>query len=132
MQILTTSFVIIDFHDQHLVHDLGFVCERKYNILCSTAVAVSTMNLQQGIRNGKAIPVSGHEGPQGCEMPRLPRFLENQLTVGSEVLISVFGCINPRVIMWLAEYLILILYYNRINFSSKTIVGCRMFATLVH
>jgi hypothetical protein len=33
----------------------------------------------------KAIPVTGHEGPQGCEMSRLPHFLDSQLTDGGEV-----------------------------------------------
>jgi hypothetical protein len=35
---------------------------------------------------GKAIPVTGHEGPQGCETSRLPYFLDNWLTDGSKVL----------------------------------------------
>jgi hypothetical protein len=34
---------------------------------------------------GKAIPVTGHEGPQGCETLRLPHFLYNRLTDGGEV-----------------------------------------------
>jgi hypothetical protein len=34
---------------------------------------------------GKAIPVTGREGPQGCETWRLPHFLNNLLTDGSEV-----------------------------------------------
>jgi hypothetical protein len=33
----------------------------------------------------KAILVAGHGGPQGCEMSRLPHFLDSQLTDGSEV-----------------------------------------------
>jgi hypothetical protein len=33
---------------------------------------------------GKAIPVTGHEGPLGCETSRLPHFLDNRLTDGSE------------------------------------------------
>jgi hypothetical protein len=36
-------------------------------------------------KKGKVIPVRDHEGPQGCEMSRLPHFLDNWLTVGSEV-----------------------------------------------
>jgi hypothetical protein len=32
----------------------------------------------------KAIPVTGHEGPLGCERSRLPHFLDNWLTDGSE------------------------------------------------
>jgi hypothetical protein len=34
---------------------------------------------------GKAIPVTGHEGPEACEMSRLPHFLDNQLTDGGKV-----------------------------------------------
>jgi hypothetical protein len=34
---------------------------------------------------GKAIPVTGHEGPEGCETSRLPHFLDNPLTDGGEV-----------------------------------------------
>jgi hypothetical protein len=33
---------------------------------------------------GKAIPVTGHEGPYGCETSRIPHFLDNQLTDGGE------------------------------------------------
>jgi hypothetical protein len=32
----------------------------------------------------KAIPVTGCEGPWGCERSRLPRFLDNRLTDGGE------------------------------------------------
>jgi hypothetical protein len=34
---------------------------------------------------GKAIPVTGRGGPQGCETSRLPHFLDNRLTDGAEV-----------------------------------------------
>jgi hypothetical protein len=34
---------------------------------------------------GKAIPVAGRGGPQGCEMLRLPHFLDNWLTDGGKV-----------------------------------------------
>jgi hypothetical protein len=34
---------------------------------------------------GKAIPVTGRGGLQGCETSRLPHFLDNQLTNGGEV-----------------------------------------------
>jgi hypothetical protein len=33
---------------------------------------------------GKAIPVTGREGPWGSEMYRLPHFLENRLSDGDE------------------------------------------------
>jgi hypothetical protein len=35
-------------------------------------------------RKGKAIPVTGRGGPQGCETSRLPHILDNRLTDGSE------------------------------------------------
>jgi hypothetical protein len=34
---------------------------------------------------GKAIPVTGHEGPEGREMSRVPHFLDSRLTDGGEV-----------------------------------------------
>jgi hypothetical protein len=33
----------------------------------------------------KAVPVTGREGPYGCETSRLPHFLANRLTDGGEV-----------------------------------------------
>jgi hypothetical protein len=37
------------------------------------------------VKNGKAIPVTGRAGTQGCETSSLPYFLDNRLTDGSEV-----------------------------------------------
>jgi hypothetical protein len=34
---------------------------------------------------GKAVPVTGREGPQGCERSSFPHFLDNRLTDGGEV-----------------------------------------------
>jgi hypothetical protein len=34
---------------------------------------------------GVDIPVTGHEGPLGCETSRIPHFLDNRLTDGDEV-----------------------------------------------
>jgi hypothetical protein len=34
---------------------------------------------------GKAIPLTDHGGPQGCETSRLPHFLDNWLTDGGGV-----------------------------------------------
>jgi hypothetical protein len=34
----------------------------------------------------KAIPVTGREGPWGCETSRLPHFLDNRLTDDGEVI----------------------------------------------
>jgi hypothetical protein len=33
----------------------------------------------------KAIPVTGREGPYGCEKSRFPHFLDNRLTDGGKV-----------------------------------------------
>jgi hypothetical protein len=37
------------------------------------------------LKEGKAIPVTGHEGPDDCETLRLPHFIDNRLTDGGEV-----------------------------------------------
>jgi hypothetical protein len=37
------------------------------------------------VKEGKAIPVTGRGGPEGCEMSRLPHFLDIRLTDGGEV-----------------------------------------------
>jgi hypothetical protein len=37
------------------------------------------------VKKGKATPVTGHEGLQGCETSSLPHFLDNRLTDGGEV-----------------------------------------------
>jgi hypothetical protein len=36
-------------------------------------------------KKGKAIPVTGREGPLGCEKSRLPHLLNNRLTDGGKV-----------------------------------------------
>jgi hypothetical protein len=41
-------------------------------------------------KKGKAVPLTGREGPQGCETLRFLHFLDSQLTDGSEVSCSVF------------------------------------------
>jgi hypothetical protein len=49
------------------------------------------------LKKGKAIPVSGHEGPEGCETSRLPHFLDNRLTDDSEdVSLKCHPPFNPR------------------------------------
>jgi hypothetical protein len=36
-------------------------------------------------KKGKAIPVTVHGGPQGCDTSKFPHFLDNRLTDGGEV-----------------------------------------------
>jgi hypothetical protein len=44
-------------------------------------------HLIQGVlqEKGKAIPVTGHGVPYGCETSRIPHFLDNRLTDGNDV-----------------------------------------------
>jgi hypothetical protein len=44
------------------------------------------MNYVKIKKKRKLIPVTGRGGPQGCETSRLPHFLDNRLTDGSEVI----------------------------------------------
>jgi hypothetical protein len=48
----------------------------------SVAGAQSTLPVEKG---GKAVPVTGPEGPKGCERLMLPHFLGSRLTDGGEV-----------------------------------------------
>jgi hypothetical protein len=41
--------------------------------------------MEQGKKKGKAILVTGREGPKGCETSRLPHYLDNGLTDGGKV-----------------------------------------------
>jgi hypothetical protein len=45
----------------------------------------SYIKLYMSQEKGKAISVTGHGSPLGCETSRFPHFLHNQLTYGSEV-----------------------------------------------
>jgi hypothetical protein len=54
----------------------------------SVTTGVLTRNLLFGAvyinATGKAIPVTGRGGPEGCETSRLPHFLDIRLTHGGE------------------------------------------------
>jgi hypothetical protein len=69
------------------------------------ATAFSTKVVGKRYKKGKAIPVTGCEGPQGCERSRLPHFLDSRLTDGGEVysrkgeLVSITSGVNPRAIL---------------------------------
>jgi hypothetical protein len=68
----------------------ALVCEEnKYEI--SIAIAIFTLFpfilgyiilLLLLLLRGKAVPVTGHEGPQGCETLRVPHYLDNRPTDG--------------------------------------------------
>jgi hypothetical protein len=46
---------------------------------------------------GKAIPVIGRGGPQGCETSRLPYCLDNQFTDGGQVVsLTLWPPFTPR------------------------------------
>jgi hypothetical protein len=49
------------------------------------------------MKGGKAIPVTGREGPYGCDTSWLPHFLDNRLTDGGEVVSPIHRPpFNPR------------------------------------
>jgi hypothetical protein len=48
------------------------------------------------VKKGNAIPVTGREGPQGCEMLRLPHLLDNQLMDGEVVSLMQWPPFTPR------------------------------------
>jgi hypothetical protein len=43
------------------------------------------MKYENTLKKVEAIPVTDRGDPEGCETSRLPRFLDNRLTVGGEV-----------------------------------------------
>jgi hypothetical protein len=47
--------------------------------------AIASVVLGSTMVKGKAVPVTGHEGPQGCERSRLTHILESWLIDGGEV-----------------------------------------------
>jgi hypothetical protein len=57
---------------------------RSVFILCSSSVT-KTFPVIKKKEKGKAIPVTGHGGRQGCETSRLPYFLDTRLTDGDKV-----------------------------------------------
>jgi hypothetical protein len=47
-------------------------------LLFNFVVEYAVTNFQENLVKGEAIPVTGREGPQGCETLRLPHFLDNR------------------------------------------------------
>jgi hypothetical protein len=66
-----TVAVFCEIHTEHT----NTLCE--YN--------VEFCDVKAGGKKGKTVPVSGRGVPEGCEMSRLPHFLDNPLTDGGEV-----------------------------------------------
>jgi hypothetical protein len=54
-------------------------------ILDNEGMLVNRTIIISKAKKGEALPVTGREGPYGCEMSRIPHFLDNQLTDGGEV-----------------------------------------------
>jgi hypothetical protein len=65
-------------NDWTIVNNELEMCEVKWS-------EVKVLNVDGKVKKGKAIPVTGREGPQGFEMSRFPYFLENTLTDGGKV-----------------------------------------------
>jgi hypothetical protein len=51
-------------------------------------------------KKGKAIPVTGREGPWGCETSRLQHFLDSRLTDGGEVVSLTLDAFYPQEDSW--------------------------------
>jgi hypothetical protein len=56
-----------------------------YFALAAMHLSYSSTNRWTELGNGKYIPVTESRSPDGCETSKLPHFLDNALTVGSEV-----------------------------------------------
>jgi hypothetical protein len=70
------SDLIYSFLIEHLI------CKNYFQILLCVENLPSRL---RHIKEGKAIPVTYPGGPLGCEMSRIPHFLDNRLTDGGEV-----------------------------------------------
>jgi hypothetical protein len=84
---------------------------RQLPRLVKVIIEYSQFLLINALKKGKAIPVTGRGGPEGCETSRLPHFLDNRLTDGGDVVsltrlppfmprkFSVRGWVCPRAIV---------------------------------
>jgi hypothetical protein len=66
------------------------VCDFHQYLFINTSVIFmfTTPNIIHCKEKGKAIPVTGHEGPQGCKASRLPHFLQ---TIGSQMAVRLLA-----------------------------------------
>jgi hypothetical protein len=65
----------------HYVCSYGPFPEQKYATAKHNYIVLNLLFLECK----KAIPVTGREGPSGCERSRLPHLLDNRLTDGGKV-----------------------------------------------
>jgi hypothetical protein len=73
------------------------LCQRRTVQICSTNLTVILSSRYPHIQvKGKPIPVTGCEGPSGYETSRLPHFLNNRLTDGSDVALKRRPHFTPR------------------------------------
>jgi hypothetical protein len=63
------------------------VCNTKYIVANKEIPGCKNSNFWSfgKKKKGKAIPVTGLEGPWGCETSRLPHFLDDRLTDGARL-----------------------------------------------
>jgi hypothetical protein len=59
-----------------------------------------TIGSQMAMGLSKAIPVTGHRGPQGCKMSKLPHFVDNRLEDCSEVSLTCRPPFTPLEDSW--------------------------------
>jgi hypothetical protein len=57
------------------------------------------------VKEGKAIPITGREGPQGCERSRPPHLLDSRLTDGGEVSLTRRPPFSPQEYSWYSIHL---------------------------
>jgi hypothetical protein len=65
------------------VHDIQIRISHMMNVKSTIKVVIKDPDITD--KKGKAIPVTDHGGPYGFETSRIPHFLDNRLTDGSEV-----------------------------------------------
>jgi hypothetical protein len=72
---------------------------------CRQTEALPHSNLSRGKSvayqsEGKAIPVTGRQGPQGCETSRLPHLLDNRFTDSGDVSLTRQPSFTPQEDSW--------------------------------
>jgi hypothetical protein len=70
------------------------LCTTKLFTCCNPDEDVNDEYIS-GTKKGKPVPVTGCGCPQGCEMVRLPHFLDDRLTVSPQIVFSVSVYLCP-------------------------------------